>query len=347
MLLLLPAAPPRRADARTLEPVQAAALAQALIEQARREGDVRLLGQAEGLLQPWRHDDDANTEILLLRATLQQARHEFTAALRDLDLLLARAPAHAQALLTRATVLRVQGRLGEAARDCAHLLERAPGFAAQLCVASVQALRGDKAAAAALEALAPEVRRQAPPLRAWYAAERAELAARAGDAPRALALLVGALATGLDDPLLRAAAADLLLAQGRAAEALRLAGEQPASDVLRLRAALAARALGRPRADLEITLADAYAAAARRGTGAHLREEARFALEIRGDAPRALALAQRNWQDQREPEDARLLLAAAAAAGQPAAAEQVRRYLREHGLQDARFAPALAGDGGS
>lgn len=347
MLLVLPADPPLRRADRALEPAQAAARAQALIEQARREGDVRLLGQAEGLLQPWWHDDGADNKILLLRATLRQARHEFTAALRDLALLLARSPDHAQALLTRATVLRVQGRLGEASRDCRHLLERAPSFAARLCAASIEALRGDPAAAAALEALAPEARRQAPPMRAWYAAERAELAARAGDTPRALALLVGALASGLDDPLLRAAAADLLLAQGRAAEALRLAGEQPASDVLRLRAALAARALGRPRADLEIALADAYAAAARRGTGAHLREEARFALEIRGDAAQAVTLAQRNWQDQREPEDARLLLAAAAAAGQPAAAERVRRHLREHGLQDARFAPLLASDGGS
>ncbi|MGH8482260.1 MAG: hypothetical protein ACRES8_07360, partial [Nevskiaceae bacterium] len=61
------------------------------------------------------------------------------------------------------------------------------------------------------------------------------------------------------------------------------------------------------------------------------------ALEVLGDAPRALLLARRNWLTQREPADARLLLAAAIAAGRPQAAEPVRTFVRDSGLEDARL----------
>jgi hypothetical protein len=63
----------------------------------------------------------------------------------------------------------------------------------------------------------------------------------------------------------------------------------------------------------------------------------RYALDLLGDAPQALALAQANWAWQREPADALLLLRAAAAAGQPQAAEPVQRWAREQGFADARW----------
>jgi hypothetical protein len=138
---------------------------------------------------------------------------------------------------------------------------------------------------------------------------------------------------------LRAAAADLLLRAERAQEALAIAGDDPLADALRLRRALALRALGRPNRDLEASLADAFAAAHRRGEDVHLREEARFALEVSGDAPHALALAQQNWAIQREPADARLLWVAARAAGRADAAQPVRDFLSASLLQDARLAP--------
>lgn len=324
------------------DPAAAAALAQAHIEQARRTGDPRFLGYAEGLLQGWRDDPAPPPPVLLLRATLKQARHDFAGALDDLDSLLAREPNYPQALLTRATLLRVQGHLPEAAQACERLRGRADDFVATLCAAAVRGLRGDLAGAArVLEALGRNSRAQRPEVRAWLAAERAAMAERQGQPERALALYAGALATGAEDPLLRAAAADVLLEMGRPEAALHLVGEDPPADVLALRSVLAARALGRPRHALEARLADAHAAAQRRGEGAHLREEARFALALDGDAQRALALAQRNWAGQREPADAHLLLQAALAAGRPAAAAPVREWLRRNGLEDARLQPLL------
>ena len=54
----------------------------------------------------------------------------------------------------------------------------------------------------------------------------------------------------------------------------------------------------------------------------------------------ALALARDNWDVQREPADARLLLEAARAAGDPAAAGPVLDFLAATGLEDSMIARA-------
>lgn len=329
----LPSGTPVRAAP---DPGTAVESARQQIEQARRTGDPRYLGYAEGLLRPWWDRPEPPGEVLLLRATLLQSRHEFDAALRDLDRLLAREPDHAQALLTKAAVLRVRGRPAQAAAACRRLRGADQAFVAAVCLGAVRGLTGEREAAiAVLDRLARDSSAQHAAVRTWLAAERGDLADRAGNPRRALAIYATALATGLEDLPLRASAIDLLLQAGRVQEALRLADAGPPTDALQLRAAVAARALDRPRPRAEAALADAFAAARRRGSGEHLREEGRFALEIQNDAGRALALAQRNWETQREPADARLLAAAARAAGTPAAADPVRAHVAATRLQDA------------
>ena len=69
----------------------------------------------------------------------------------------------------------------------------------------------------------------------------------------------------------------------------------------------------------------------------HLREEARFTLELLDRPTAALELARRNWATQREPADARILLEAAAAAAEPAAARPVLDWLDRSGLEDVRI----------
>jgi tetratricopeptide (TPR) repeat protein len=322
------------------DPEAAAWLARVYIERSRRDGDPRFLGYAEGVLQPWWREAAPPAPVLLLRATLLQSRHRFREALGDLDALLAIQPDDAQALLTHATVLRVQGRYAEAARSCDQLAGIADDFVTALCTESIRSLRGGlREAASALDAIADRSVGQSPGVRAWYRAERAEMAERLGDDVDALRRYRAALADDTGDPQLRAAAADLLLRISRPREALDVTGPDPTADALKLRAAIASRALGRPRAELEAALADAYAASHRRDEDVHLREEARFALEIVGDAPRALALAQQNWSVQREPADARLLLLAARAAGRRDAAQPAIDWRRDSRLQDARLSP--------
>jgi hypothetical protein len=80
-------------------------------------------------------------------------------------------------------------------------------------------------------------------------------------------------------------------------------------------------------------LQDRFDAARRRGDSVHLREEARFMLHLLDRPGEALELARRNWETQREPADALILLEAAVAAKEPTAAQPVLDWLRRTGLE--------------
>lgn len=324
----------------TSSPDVAAQLARIHIERARRSGDPRELGYARGILQLWWNTDDAPDTVLLLRATVRQATHDFAGALADLDRLLQRRPQHVQALLTRATILRVQGRYAPALAACEALRGQAEPFVATLCLETLRSLSGElDAARRALDTLQPTLAAQSAGVAAWYRAERAEMAARAGDADAAEALYREAIARHPDDLDLRAAYADSLLDMGRASEVLDLIATDTPIDALRLRRALALHALRDPGfAPLDAVIRDGFAAAQRRGESLHLREEARYRLAVGDDPQQALDLARRNWKVQREPWDARVLLAAAAAAGDGQAVQTVHAWIAQTGFEDARLA---------
>jgi hypothetical protein len=316
------------------DPVTAAAIAQSLIERARAGADPRFLGYAQAALAPWWPQADAPVPVLVMRATIRQARHDFDGALADLERVLEREPGNAQALLTRATVMRVTGRNAEAARTCRALRARVAAFYWVTCEAASRSLSGELAEATAqLDALALDALDDAA--YAWWTAERADMAVRSGDWALALRLYRGAAQRGVADPLLLASQAQLLLDMGRAGEVLSLITTDAKADLLQLRRAQAARALGRPDAALETRLAENFAAARRRGEDLHLREEATFELSVRGATAGALALAQANWRHQREPEDARVLARAARAMGDKTTLVELARWQAESRLEDA------------
>jgi hypothetical protein len=84
-------------------------------------------------------------------------------------------------------------------------------------------------------------------------------------------------------------------------------------------------------------LAARFAAGRERGTTVHIREEARFTLALLHDAGRALPLAQANWNVQREPADARILLECALADKNRAAARPVLDWLNSNHVEDFRL----------
>jgi len=323
---------------RSLDPTIAVTLARRYIERSRAEADPRLLGYAEGLLVSWTTSPDVPTDVLLLRATVLQARHRFDAALKDLDTVISRRPDDVQAWLTRATVLRVQGRYADAAQACARMLDLAPGFASTLCGLSVMGVSGDLAGATrAMQALQAHAPQQPLAVQSWFDAELADLFERAGRRDEAEDRYRAALARDPTEPGLLAAYADFLLDGDRAAEVERMTAPLLRIDALCLRNAIARERLGRPQGAEVDALASSYAAAHRRGEDLHLREEARFTLEVTKNAAAALALAQRNWDVQHEPWDARLLIAAAEAAGKPQSMQPVRDWLLSSKLQDVRL----------
>jgi tetratricopeptide (TPR) repeat protein len=305
-------------------------VAREAIERARAERDPRWLGRAQAVLRPWWELADPPPEVLVLRATLRQAHHDFDGALADLDAALRRDPDDAQAWLTRAVVLQVRGELDAARESCAGVTE---ALAEATCRAAVDGASGKaRVAAGALEEALARAPGAPAAERSWALGILAELLARQGRAREAEPVFHEALALAPRDAYLLGALADLLLDGGRAAEVVALLAGEGDVDALLLRTAIAQRRLGVAGAAGE--LGRRLDAARARGDRAHLREEARFALEVRDDARLALARALEGWAVQREPADARILLEAALAAGQPAAAAPALAHLDRTGLED-------------
>ncbi|HEX4883971.1 MAG TPA: hypothetical protein VFX05_07520 [Casimicrobiaceae bacterium] len=320
----------------------AVALADAHYRLWRSTGDPRALGHAQAALAPWWNDAGAPTDVLVLRAALLQSSHAFDRALADLDRALAREPRQRQALLMRATIHTVQGRYPQARDDCARLAGLAPAFYVTACAAAVASLTGHSAPAiGALERAIAGLPASDTGGRAWGASLLGEIAHRRGD-PRAGQHFRSALAADPGDLYTLAAYSDWLLDHGRAAEVIELLRDQGRVDALLLRLALAQKALARPEAGTTIAeLRTRFAALRARGDVVHRREEARFALEIDGDARTAVRLARENWRVQREPADVRILAEAAAAAGDAGATALVREWLSATGLEDRAVAAAV------
>lgn len=315
-------------------------LAQFYIQQSRLSGDLRYLGYAQAVLAPWVNQRPAAPDALVLHATVQQSRHEFSAALATLDLALRVRPNDPQALLTRATILRVLGRYREASAACEQFARSVDPRLSALCIQSLRGLNGhlDSAYAALLQ-LSPQGWLNAE--KSWLYSELGEMAVRLGLDADAQRWFQQDLNLAPADFYVRAAYADLLLRQGRAAEALTLLQGQESFEPLLLRIAIAQKQLHDPRLALSSArLKAAFAAETQRGEAVHRREQARFLLEVEDQPKLALAAASENWAVQREPDDVLVLVAAARAAGNPAAAEPALDFVRSEGLRDARIVPA-------
>ena len=313
-------------------------LAQLYIKQARNTGDLRFLGYAEAVLQPWIGPDTTSADALVLHATVLQSRHDFSGALKVLERARVLRPDDAQAWLTSATVLRVLGQYDRSLTACDRIADR---VVVELCTQGVRGLRGDLPSAyAAIQQI--DSQGMPPEERAWRDSELGEMAVRLGKDVEAEHWFQNGLRASPGDFYIRAAYADLLLRNRRAQDALALLKGQETLEPLLLRIAIAQKALRDPGLERSSArLAAAFAAEAQRGDGVHRREEARFLLDVENDPRAALAAAQENWKVQREPDDVLVLMRAARAAGVPGTGQPAVGFVREHGMQDVRIAAVM------
>ena len=318
-------------------------LAQLYIRQARSSGDLRYLGYAEAVLEPWIGPSAKSVEALVLQATVLQSRHEFSQALGVLNRARELRPDDPQAWLTTATVLRVRGEYDGALAACDQLSARANAGVVQLCRQGVLGLTGSLSSAYSRIAAIPS--RELPvEERAWRDSELAEMAVRMGQDEAAEQWFRSGLRYSPGDFYMRAGYADLLLRQHRAAEALELLRGEDSLEPLLLRIAVAQKTLHDPGlARSRERLAAAFAAEEQRGDGVHCREQARFLLDVVGDPRAAVAVAQHNWAVQREPEDVLILVRAARAAGIAEAAGRAAEFVHRHRLEDVRVTAAMDG----
>ncbi|MEZ5589544.1 MAG: hypothetical protein R3F53_02060 [Gammaproteobacteria bacterium] len=323
---------------------QALELAWAWVRLGREQADPRYYGYAEAVLGPWWATAERWPEVLLLRATLHQNRHDFQAALADLSQVLKRQPRNAQAWLTRSVILAVLGQPRAAWIDCQPLLRLSSALLTATCMGNALSLAGEGTRAYELVHQVWSTRVQSnTEEQQWALTLLAEIALRQDHSERAEQHFLAALALPQRDVYLLGAYADFLLQQGRFQRVQALLANDSRADALLLRLALAEQHLNPVRA---AQLADAFEARLRalqrRGENSHLGDGARFLLELRRQPAEALRLAQANWAQQHDPASAYLVLAAAIAANEPQACRPVQRWLQRTGLHDARLQALLA-----
>ncbi|MGR9035230.1 MAG: hypothetical protein ACU83O_01375 [Gammaproteobacteria bacterium] len=306
-------------------------LARRYIDLGKSESDPRYYGYAQGLLTPWWRQTDPPAEALLLRALILQNRHEFDGALQDLDRLLKRQSENAEAWLARAVILQVQARYLEAQQSCGALINFDDTLTAATCLSQVASLMGHglKSYTFLTETLKDAPARTSEQHQ-WSLTVLAEMAARLGKNDEAGRYFSEAAAIRKPDAYLLSAYADFLLDQNRPGETVTLLSDKTHIDSLFLRFALAKQQLGAsdlPKISSELKAR--FEAGRLRNESLHQGDEARFALYFLNQPETALKLAKANWQLQKEPKDARILLEAAIAAKDPTAAKPVLDLLAE------------------
>jgi len=319
-------------------------LARGYIEIGRAELDPRYFGYAQAALKPWWALPSPPPEALVLRAILKQHGHDFAGALNDLEALVRRDPRNAQAWLSRAVILQVQGDHRQALAHCAALIFLPRSyFLGTVCLGKSLSLSGQAEKASRLLEELLDREPDAPPReRLWALTVLAETAARLGRSEQAERYFQQAFALGLQDGYLLMAFADFLLDERHPQRVKDLLNKETRVDGLLLRLAIAEKQLGSASNDHVASLKGRFAASRLRGDKIHLGDEARFTLHLLDDPHTALTLALANWEAQREPRDARIVLEAALAARDPAVAKPVLDALNQSSLEDVRLAALVA-----
>lgn len=317
----------------------AVTLARRYLDQARDQGDPRFAGRALAMLQHWPQLDTAPAEVVLMAATLQQYLHDFEGAARELERLVQRDRTQAQAWLTLATIRRVQGRYDASDTACRGLLAIGSTFYGRACEAENMSLRGQVAPARQVFEGLMAPRDLPVSARAWLMTTVAEIEDRAGRRAQSEAAYRAVLAADPNE-YARLSYADFLLDNGRPGDAIALLKNQPRTDGLLLRLAMAGAR--QPSAQAQADIAElrarmAQAALRPEARTTHAREQAMFALHIEGRPDRALEFARLNVDLQREPIDLLVLAETARAAKDESALQLARRIRQEMGLHDARL----------
>ena len=315
-------------------------IARRYFDMAMAQGDPRYVGYASAALAPLAQSGSKLAGYWLARGLIEQFSHDFVNGLASLEKASQLDPTSPEPALWRAAIFMVGARYAESLAECERMAPLAdPAFGVG-CRTYVQATTGQLEAAFQVLAATVKASPNAPAeLLLWQDTRLAEMAWRLQRFDVAENYFKNAFKQGVTDQFLLGAYADFLLARNRPAEVMTLLADWERSDILLLRLALAGKATGDKRAaDWAAQLRDRFEAAALRGDRLHEQEAARFELDVEGHTAKALDLANRNYQVQKEPRDAEILMRAALAAKQAKVAQPVMDWLRTSHYED----PAMA-----
>ena len=315
-------------------------LADAYVDYSRQVGDAHYAGYAEAVIAPWVNSPAPPASALVTQATILQYRHQFGEAKDLLQTALKSDPRNLQAWLTLANLDMVQGEYPAAAKHCIQVTNLSVEVGL-VCSANLRSYIGQARQSLVILQQVESTSVDAPAnFRAWVQGLMAESAERIGDWPRAETHYRNALQLQPEDNFLLVAYADFLLDRNRPQEVLPLLADHTQSDTAFLRIALAQAALHSDQAQRYTwVMAARFEALRARGSEYFGREESRFALQLQHDPDAALDMGLRNWQVQRAPWDARVVLEAALAARQPRAAADVLEFVTRTKLEDPVLEP--------
>jgi len=236
--------------------------------------DPRYLGRAQATLGRWWKLAEPPPEVLLLRATIEQAIHQFPEARADLDRVIQARPDDAQALLTRAVVATITADYAAARQSCLAVAPLASPIVLATCEAPLDGIAGKaEEAYARLAKLVGAARTGDAGVRGWALTALAELAYMRDDSDAAMTHLGRALALDPEDAYARNLYADILMATGHTADASKMLAGRELIDSHLVRRAIAEHELHGPDAEqLVRAMRERIAAAAERGDRIHLRE---------------------------------------------------------------------------
>lgn len=312
-------------------------VANLLIDKAKIDGDPRYYGYAQAAVKNWWQQAEPPVDMLLLKAAIKQHNHDFQGALTDLQTVLNQRPDNAQAWLSQAVIQTIIGDYDEAMQSCQRLKRLSSALIYASCMANTAGLHG-KAESAFLLLQETEANASQQQDHLWALTLLAELATRLGKNNEAERYFKQALALPEADVYALSAYCDFLLDTGKPQPVVELLKDNYRSDALLLRLTLAEQTLGLAAAAQHLDELKLRMAAYRlRQETLHQREEARVYLELFKQPEQALKLALANWQVQREPWDARLVLAAAVAAHDITALNSIVTWLKQAQLQDVQI----------
>lgn len=313
------------------------------------QGDPRYVGYASAALAPLDKAAPTGNSALTagywqIKGMLQQYSHDFAGALASLEKASLANPSAPDPMAWRAAIHMVQANYPQALRECERLKPWVTPLFAAGCTQYVRASTGQLQSAfdtlnAAVKADSSAAAPASPELMLWELTRLAEMAMRLGRLDDADTYFQRALKLGVTDQFLLGAYADFLLQQKKPEAVIALLGVWERSDILLLRLALAGKAAGDQRAQgWASVLRERFVDAAKRGDRLHEQEAARFELDIENNPKKALSLAVNNYQLQKEPRDAEVLLRTALAANDAAAAEPALAWLKQSRYEDAHLA---------
>ncbi|MDZ7892045.1 MAG: hypothetical protein U5L73_09855 [Rhodoferax sp.] len=325
-------------DTAAPNPQDAALGAREMITAARQTGDTRYWGRAQAMLAPWWNKPDAPTDLMVLQATIQQGRHEFSEARSVLTRAVKLNPAQAQGWLNLAALERLAGNYARALQACEAVARAGQALYAQACQLETQSLQGKtNEARVGLQTLISAADNTAT--RAWLLSLMAESEERAGKDDAALRAYQSSLKHE-SDLYTSIALSDLLLRTGKHKQALKVLAGLPETDAVVLRQATAKKRGGDASwVELRQTLRERQVELKRRGDKLELhgREEALIALWLDEDFAKATTMAERNLDLQKEPIDWWVAIQSARAASDMPALARLRGDIQRTGLVDARI----------